>query len=62
MPRAAQRAGQQDGRQISARPDHIRPARDRDTSVEALRARFTGHAYDLHRHDDWLVAVTDHRV
>jgi AraC-like DNA-binding protein len=36
--------------------------RDRASGVEALHARFAGHAYDLHRHDDWLVGVTDHGV
>ncbi|HEX3984646.1 MAG TPA: AraC family ligand binding domain-containing protein, partial [Acidisoma sp.] len=24
-----------------------------------MRARFWGHAYDLHQHDEWLVGVTD---
>ncbi|MBE9604029.1 AraC family transcriptional regulator [Acetobacteraceae bacterium H6797] len=33
--------------------------RDRASGVEAIRARFTGHAYDLHRHDEWLVGVTE---
>jgi AraC-like DNA-binding protein len=43
-------------------PDRIRLVRDGPSSVEAIRARFAGHAYDLHRHDDWLVGVTDHGV
>lgn len=30
--------------------------------MEAIHARFSGHAYDLHRHDEWLVGVTDHGV
>jgi AraC-like DNA-binding protein len=33
--------------------------RDPDSGVEAIRARFVGHAYDPHRHDEWLVGVTD---
>ncbi|MFC0406946.1 AraC family transcriptional regulator [Roseomonas elaeocarpi] len=35
----------------------------RDASgVEAIHARFHAHAYDLHRHAEWLVGVTDHGV
>ena len=30
--------------------------------METIRARFVGHAYDLHRHDEWLVGVTDRGV
>lgn len=41
------------------RPDRVHLARDDITGVEAIRARFAAHAYDLHRHDDWLVGVTD---
>ncbi|ONG49725.1 AraC family transcriptional regulator [Pseudoroseomonas deserti] len=45
-------------------PDRIRSqvrlARDAASGVEAIRARFSGHAYDLHRHDDWLVGVTEY--
>lgn len=33
--------------------------RDRESGVEAVRAHFDGHAYDPHRHDEWLVGVTD---
>lgn len=40
----------------------IRLVRDGGSGVEAVRARFTGHAYDMHRHDEWLVGVTDHGV
>ncbi|HUN38694.1 MAG TPA: AraC family transcriptional regulator [Acetobacteraceae bacterium] len=36
--------------------------RDHASGVEAIRARFAGHAYDMHRHDDWLVGVTDHGI
>lgn len=42
--------------------DSVRLVRDASSGVEAIRARFGGHAYDLHRHDDWLVGVTDHGV
>jgi AraC-like DNA-binding protein len=55
------RAGAVAGRQ-GASPDRIRLVRDSASNVEAIRARFAGHAYDLHRHDDWLVGVTDHGV
>lgn len=40
----------------------MRFVRDGASGVEAVRARFAGHAYDLHRHDDWLVGVTDRGV
>jgi hypothetical protein len=40
-------------------PDRIALARDPCTGVEAIHASFSGHAYDLHRHDEWLVGVTD---
>ncbi|WP_199257189.1 AraC family transcriptional regulator [Pantoea sp. BAV 3049] len=30
--------------------------------VEAIRAHFTGHAYDPHWHDSWLVGVTEQGV
>jgi AraC-like DNA-binding protein len=43
-------------------PDRIRLVRDGPSRIEAIRAWFAGHAYDLHRHDDWLVGVTDHGV
>jgi len=42
--------------------DSIRLLRDATSGAEAIRARFAGHAYDLHRHDDWLVGVTDHGI
>lgn len=32
--------------------------RDRETGIETIQAHFTGHAYDLHDHDDWLIGVT----
>jgi hypothetical protein len=37
-------------------------ARDSANGVGAIQARFAGHAYDPHRHDEWLVGVTDRRV
>ncbi|WP_298960838.1 AraC family transcriptional regulator [uncultured Methylobacterium sp.] len=43
-------------------PDFLRLTRDPETGIEAVEARFTGHAYDLHRHDEWLVGVTGHGV
>ena len=45
-----------------APPDHIHLVRDGASGVEAIRARFSGHAYDLHRHADWLVGVTESGV
>jgi AraC-like DNA-binding protein len=33
-------------------------ARDGRSGIEAVTARFHGHAYDMHRHDEWLVGVT----
>ncbi|MFT8243039.1 AraC family ligand binding domain-containing protein [Roseomonas sp. BN140053] len=42
--------------------NRIRLVRDGASGVEAIRARFFGHAYDLHRHDEWLVGVTEQGV
>lgn len=42
-----------------ASADRIRLVRDKASGVEAIHARFAGHAYDLHRHDDWLVGTTE---
>jgi hypothetical protein len=39
--------------------DRIRLVRDAASGVEPIHARFAGHAYDLHRHDDWLVGTTE---
>lgn len=36
--------------------------RDAEMPVEAIRAHFTGHAYDPHWHDTWLVGVTEQGV
>lgn len=33
--------------------------RDQETGIETIRAHFTGHAYDPHDHDDYLVGVTE---
>jgi AraC-like DNA-binding protein len=32
--------------------------RDGRSGIEAVTACFHGHAYDMHRHDEWLVGVT----
>lgn len=42
--------------------DRVRLVHDGVSGVEAIHARFSGHAYDLHRHDEWLVGVTDDGV
>jgi AraC-like DNA-binding protein len=47
---------------MTAPPDEVRLVHDAPTGIEAIRARFAAHAYDLHRHDDWLVGVTDRGV
>ena len=39
--------------------DRISLRNDAATGIEAIEARFAAHAYDLHRHDEWLVGVTD---
>lgn len=36
--------------------------RDAATGLEVVSARFHGHAYDMHLHDEWLVGVTRHGV
>jgi AraC-like DNA-binding protein len=38
--------------------DFVRLVRDKGSGIEAVAARFHGHAYDMHRHDEWLVGVT----
>lgn len=45
-----------------AHADQVRLVRDKAVGVEAIHACFTGHAYDLHRHDDWLVGITEFGV
>ena len=37
-------------------------AQDAETGIETLRAHFTGHAYDPHWHDSYLVGVTEQGV
>lgn len=39
--------------------DWIRLRHDPATGVEALRAGFSGHAYDLHSHDSYLIGLTE---
>lgn len=36
--------------------------RDGDSGIEALRAHFTGHAYDPHWHDSYLIGVTEQGI
>jgi AraC-like DNA-binding protein len=40
--------------------NRLRIVRDRESGVEALHGEFTGHAYDPHQHEEWLVGVTLH--
>jgi len=47
---------------MSTSDDFVRLVRDAASGVEAIRAGFYAHAYDLHRHDDWLVGTTEHGV
>ncbi|MCP3705978.1 AraC family transcriptional regulator [Paraburkholderia sp. CNPSo 3274] len=45
------------------RNDHWLVARrDAQTGIESLRAHFSGHAYDLHDHDDMLIGYTEQGV
>ena len=37
-------------------------SQDADTGIESLRAHFTGHAYDPHWHDSYLIGVTEQGV
>jgi AraC-like DNA-binding protein len=47
----------------ASRQDILHMRRDPSTGVEVLRARFQGHAYDMHAHDDeWLIGVTHYGV
>jgi AraC-like DNA-binding protein len=47
---------------MPALPDRLTLVRDAASGIEAVRARFSGHAYDLHRHDEWLIGVTHRGV
>lgn len=40
------------------RQDFVQLARHSPSGIEAVTAQFHGHAYDMHRHDEWLVGVT----
>lgn len=43
--------------------DHwLRASRDPETGIEGVRAHFSGHAYDLHDHDDMLIGYTEQGV
>lgn len=43
--------------------DHwLRACRDPETGIEGVRAHFSGHAYDLHDHDDMLIGYTEQGV
>ncbi|MGB9098705.1 AraC family transcriptional regulator [Erwinia sp.] len=43
-------------------PGWVHLSRDDEMPVEAIRAHFTGHAYDPHWHDTYLVGVTEQGV
>lgn len=43
-------------------PGWVQLSRDDEMPVEAIRAHFTGHAYDPHWHDTYLVGVTEQGV
>jgi AraC-like DNA-binding protein len=43
---------------VPASDDFVNLVRDKRSGVEAVTAQFHGHAYDMHRHDEWLVGVT----
>jgi AraC-like DNA-binding protein len=42
--------------------DRVEIRRDPDTGIESVQARFHGHAYDAHDHDEMLVGVTQQGV
>lgn len=45
-----------------SKPGWVQLSRDDEMPVEAIRAHFTGHAYDPHWHDTYLVGVTEQGV
>lgn len=48
---------------MSQQPHHWIDFRcDSDMQTEAMRAHFTGHAYDPHWHDSYLFGVTEQDV
>jgi len=44
---------------VQATEDWIDIAREPETGIELIRARFGGHAYDPHAHDEYLIGVTE---
>ncbi len=44
---------------MQATEDWIDIAREPETGIELIRARFGGHAYDPHAHDEYLIGVTE---
>ena len=47
----------------AAPKDMLSLRRDPARGIEVLQARFHGHAYDMHSHDDeWLIGVTHHGI
>lgn len=44
---------------MQATEDWIEIAREPETGIEVIRARFGGHAYDPHAHDEYLIGVTE---
>lgn len=40
------------------RRDSLRLVRDPHSGIDVVTAEFFGHAYDMHRHDEWLIGVT----
>jgi AraC-like DNA-binding protein len=62
MDRVTASPQQDPDRPVPSPPDRIRLVHDSATGVEAIQARFAAHAYDLHRHDEWLIGVTDRGV
>lgn len=42
----------------SPHTDFVQLVRHPQSGIEAVTARFGGHAKDMHRHEEWLVGVT----
>ncbi|KMO12012.1 AraC family ligand binding domain-containing protein [Methylobacterium platani] len=47
---------------MTAPRDFLHLRREPASGIEAVTARFLGHAYDMHHHDEWLVGVTHEGV
>lgn len=47
---------------MNAMTDWVDLKQDVDTGIETIRAHFTGHAYDPHWHDSYLIGVTEQGV